>query len=137
VSFFAFKVIAIFIRFPDVPFYPFHITHAGNQLFQVQFNLLLKEKIHLETQTSSLDVLVYNQEGIALPGATVTVTQPEGLKQTQSTNGEGLSRFPILLPGHYTAEAQMGGFQTNHKSGTLPVGQTVEIKIILALASGE
>jgi hypothetical protein len=95
VSFFAFKVIAIFIRFPGVPFYIFNTAHGENLLFQLQFNLLLKEKIHLETQTSSLDVLVYGQEGIALPGATVTVTQPEGLKQT------------------------------------------VEIKIILALASGE
>ena len=91
----------------------------------------------METQTSDLNVYVYDQEGVALPGASVTVTQPEDFKQTQSTNEEGLSRFSILLPGHYTAEAQMGGFQANHKSGTLPVGQTVQIKIILALASGE
>jgi protocatechuate 3,4-dioxygenase beta subunit len=59
--------------------------------------------------TSSLNGSVSDENGAALPAATITLTGADG-PATQATNGTGQFRFQGLAPGDYRLVARVEGF---------------------------
>ncbi len=92
-----------------------------------------------QRQTGTIAGHVADQEGNALPGATVTITSP-ALMGTSSfvTSDTGLFRFPALLPGEYQVKVEMPGFKTFIRPGLIvSVGMTTEVDILLEVATVE
>ena len=48
-------------------------------------------------------------QNLAVPGATVTLTGPQG-SQTTITDGQGRFTFPHVTPGTYTIRVELTGF---------------------------
>jgi hypothetical protein len=68
----------------------------------------------------SLRGYVRDQQGGALPGATVTATSPEMLApSTGATDANGFYRLLNLPPGTYTVTVEMPGFSTYKQEGIL------------------
>ncbi len=56
---------------------------------------------------------VTDDQGLAIPGATVTLTSPSHIQtETRVTGDRGDYRVPLLSPGAYTVTVELGGFQT-------------------------
>jgi len=62
--------------------------------------------------------IVTDSSGAAIPGAKVTVTNV-GTQGTRiaTSNGSGVYDVPALIPGHYSATAEMSGFKTAVRTG--------------------
>ena len=58
--------------------------------------------VRAQTSTGQFNGHVYDQNGAVVPGATVTLVDPQtNLNRTTQTNGEGLYEFPLIPPGLY------------------------------------
>ena len=57
-----------------------------------------------ETTTGSIAGRVTDAQGLAVPGATVTVTTPQG-QRTFTTDSDGAFFAPFLTPGMYEVKA--------------------------------
>jgi hypothetical protein len=69
---------------------------------------------------ASLNGLVSDPTGAAIPGATVTVKNVDtGLTQTVTTSGEGAYRIAPLPPGRYSLSIQATGFQRYLQQGII------------------
>ena len=51
-----------------------------------------------------------DSQGLAVPGATVTVTGPQGAKSF-TTDTDGRFNAPFLTPGTYSVRAELTGFK--------------------------
>lgn len=80
---------------------------------------------------------VTDEQGGALPGATVTITNIEtGQVRTAATDAQGWYRAPALPPGRYELRAELPGFVRQVRAGlTLTVGQEATINMALAIAT--
>src|SRR3954454_7333447 len=82
-----------------------------------------------ETTTGSIGGLVTDQQGGALPGATVTVAAAQGA-QTFVTDDQGRFFAPFLTPGTYTVRAEMQGFRAaEQKNVEVRLGQRAELNL--------
>ena len=61
--------------------------------------------------TGTLTGKLTDTQGLAVPGATVTVTGPQGAKSFV-TDADGTFRVPFLTPGTYDVRAELQGFKT-------------------------
>jgi hypothetical protein len=88
-----------------------------------------------QTGSGSLRGYVRDEQGGALPGATVTATSPELLApSTGVTDASGFYRLPNLPPGTYTLSVELQGFSAHKQEGILLRGGAnfqvdVEMKI--------
>ncbi|MGH9941466.1 MAG: carboxypeptidase regulatory-like domain-containing protein [Pyrinomonadaceae bacterium] len=76
---------------------------------------------------------ITDQNGAALPGATVTITQ-QGTNQTQTatTTEDGGYTIPQLTPGRYTLRAEATGFKAAVQEGlVLETSQTQRVNLTL------
>lgn len=74
--------------------------------------------------------VVSDTSGAVVPGATVTIKSAEsGESRTETTNGQGEYRFPLMKPGEYTISAASKGLKSNISRITLLVGQAQEVNI--------
>ena len=64
-----------------------------------------------ETQSGTIAGQVLDPQGAAVPGATVTVTSPQGEK-TYTTDAEGRFIAPFLVPAMYDVRVELTGFKT-------------------------
>ncbi|HKR00136.1 MAG TPA: carboxypeptidase-like regulatory domain-containing protein [Pyrinomonadaceae bacterium] len=65
-----------------------------------------------QTGTSSVRGTVTDQQGRAVAGATVTLTNSEkNFTRTQTSNEEGVYSFTAVPPGNYRVEAEASGFK--------------------------
>jgi len=90
--------------------------------------------------TGAIEGKITDEEGNALPGATVKVTSPDliGGAQTKITNPEGKYRFVALSRGTYTIEASLTGFTTAKKEDVrVFIGQTITIDLALKIGKLE
>lgn len=85
---------------------------------------------------AELNGVVLDQGKAVLPGATVTVTnEATGAQRVVVTGVDGRFVIPTLLPGTYTVQVELSGFQTQTRTGlVLGVGQEVTIELTLPLA---
>ena len=66
-------------------------------------------------------------QNLAVPGATVTLTGPQG-SQTTTTDGQGRFTFPYVTPGTYTIRVELTGFNAvERKDVNVSLGQTVDL----------
>jgi Carboxypeptidase regulatory-like domain len=73
-----------------------------------------------QTGDGSLRGYVNDEQGGALPGATVTATSPALLRPlVATTDAEGYYRIINLPPGEYVLAVELAGFTTTRREGVL------------------
>ena len=89
-----------------------------------------------QTGNSTITGLIKDGSGAAIPGVSVKVTnEATGVAVETVTNAEGLYRIPALVPGRYTIEAKIDGFEPFvQRSVILSVSQTLAIDVELGVA---
>ncbi len=79
--------------------------------------------------TGTLSGKLTDTQGLAVPGATVTVSGPQGAK-TFVTDADGRFNAPFLTPGSYGIRAELQGFKaTDIKAISVQLGQTTDVSI--------
>jgi hypothetical protein len=79
---------------------------------------------------------VLDQQGAVVRGAHITVTQKDtGLQRATSSSGSGLFALNNLAPGEYEVRAAAAGFANYVAPVRLEVGQQVNLRIKLTLAT--
>jgi hypothetical protein len=81
--------------------------------------------------TGTISGRILDAQGLAVPGATVTVTGPQGSK-TVVTDGTGRFNAPFLTPGVYSIKAELQGFKSAEKKDiAVRLGGTADIPITM------
>src|SRR5687767_126036 len=80
---------------------------------------------------------VLDDQGLPLPGATVTLTNVEtGWTRSHVTDERGWYRAPVLPPGVYAIRTELSGFAPSvNERVPLTLGQELTINVSLKLAS--
>src|SRR4029078_8947688 len=74
-------------------------------------------------------------QSLAVPGATVTLTGPQGSKTT-TTDGQGRFTFPYVKPGAYTLRVELTGFNAiERKDVSVSLGQTVDLPLTMTVGA--
>jgi hypothetical protein len=86
-------------------------------------------------QTGTIRGTVTDQQNLAVPGVTVTVTSTalQGPRSTV-TDREGLFAIRALPPGDYQVKFELSGFATITRSTAVPLGLVVETNIAMRAA---
>jgi hypothetical protein len=88
--------------------------------------------------TQELTGTIYGQvaddQGLAIPGATVTLTSPQHIQtEVRVTGARGDYRVPLLSPGTYTVMVELAGFQTlTFESVVVNAGNNIAINATLS-----
>ena len=79
--------------------------------------------------TGTIQGRLSDPQGLAVPGATVTVTGPQGTKTTTS-DANGRFSIPFLTPGVYAVRSELQGFKAAEQKDILVrLGQTVDLPL--------
>src|SRR4029077_6277001 len=86
-------------------------------------------------QTGTIRGTVHDEQGLAVPGVTITATSPslQG-PRTQVTDVTGGFTFPNLPPGTYTVSFELSGFATVKRETNVALGLVVEQNVTLRAA---
>src|ERR1700676_5370518 len=86
--------------------------------------------------TSAIIGQVSDTSGLAVPGATVTVTNREtGMKRGATTDDSGRFNFPQLKPGPYSVKLEAEGFEPQQNEAvSSALGQKQTVNFILKVA---
>src|SRR5687768_8033214 len=89
--------------------------------------------------TAQISGKVSDDQGAALPGVTIVVTnEATGAVREVTSSGEGTYLASQLVPGPYRVLARLAGFRTGERSGlVLQVGTTLTINLSLAIGGIE
>ncbi len=86
-----------------------------------------------ETTTGSIAGRVVDPQGLAVPGADVTVITPQG-PRTFTTDSNGAFFAPFLTPGSYELKVELQGFRTlDRRNVEVRLGQRVELTLPLQI----
>lgn len=100
--------------------------------------MLLAVPVFAQSQatTGQITGRAVDAQGGALPGVTVTVTNPAtGFTRSVVTSATGLYTIPLLPPGSYDVTAQVTGFQTVKQTQVpVTVGSSVTVDLRLGVA---
>src|SRR5450759_2921747 len=108
-------------------------SHARLGLASVSV-LMLVAAASAQTALGTLRGVVLDQQGGALPGATITVRQFETNTTATAVTGAGGEYFlPNLRPGHYEITAALSSFAPRKQELDLRVGQELTINLTLNL----
>src|ERR1700687_4245155 len=85
-------------------------------------------------QTTSLRGQVTDESGALVPGAKVTLVEPDGIAKTAIADGQGRYSFPPLTPGNYTVSASAPDLATPQPAKILlkPGPQTLNLQMNVA-----
>ena len=78
--------------------------------------------------TGKIDGRIIDAQRLAVPGATVTVTGPQGTK-TADNDADGRFSIPFLTPGTYGIRGELQGFKAVEQSNAVSLGQTVDLPV--------
>ncbi len=86
-------------------------------------------------QTGTIRGVVHDDQGLAIPGVTVTITSPalQG-PRVAVTDASGAYTFLTLPPGAYTMQFELNNFSTVTRTTTVPLGLVVEQNVTLKAA---
>jgi hypothetical protein len=105
--------------------------YARISAFLVAFALAVTGLASAQETTGSLQGQITDQQGLAVPGATVTITGPQGAR-TFTTDGEGRYIAPFLTPGTYTVRAELQGFKASEQANVVvALAQRREVNVRL------
>lgn len=91
--------------------------------------LILTGVASAQETTGTLTGQLIDTQGLAVPGATVTVTGPQGSRSLVS-DAEGRFQASFLTPGTYGVRAELQGFKAVEvRNVTVSLGQTTEIAL--------
>ncbi len=92
-----------------------------------------------QSTTGSFQGTVTDPSSAALPGVTVTITNPDtNFIRTTETNTSGNYDAPLLPPGRYNITAELPGFRRLEKTGLiLQVNQNARVDFTLELSAVE
>ena len=95
----------------------------------VAFAFTLAGVAAAQETTGNISGRIVDAQGLAVPGATVTVTGPQGAR-TAVTDAEGRFNAPLLTPGQYSVRAELSGFRpVEQRQITVSLGQTVDLTL--------
>jgi hypothetical protein len=98
--------------------------------------LLLPAVLFAQTPAPSLRGQVLDPSGAAVPGLTVTVVGPTGMKLAAQTDDQGKYAFRNLAPGAYTLTIRLKGFNDFVKAGiVIAHGQPQVVNAQLSVAA--
>jgi Carboxypeptidase regulatory-like domain len=81
--------------------------------------------------TGTVTGKITDAQGLAIPGATVTLTGPQGAKSF-TTDSDGRYNAPLLVPGTYTIRAELQGFKTVEQANVVVrLGQSIEVPLAM------
>ena len=108
-----------------------------SSLFLVVLMIALPGHAQIDYSTATLRGTVYDRPGGVIPGATVTVTNPDtGVVKTAKTAADGTYQVPALNPGTYRVAVEAQGFaKTLATNVLLTVGQIVVYNAHLEVGS--
>jgi hypothetical protein len=92
----------------------------------------------LAQQTTGIIIgRILDDQGAAIPGATVSVTNPStGFNRTAVSDAEGVYRLSALPVGNYDLNVELPGFTSVDQKGVIVnVGQTITLDFALKVAS--
>jgi hypothetical protein len=86
-------------------------------------------------QTGTLRGTITDQQGAAVPGATVTISSPaqQGIR-TSVSDSSGNYSFVQLPPGDYAVKVELTSFAPVERTARVPLGGTIEQNLSLTLA---
>src|SRR4029450_13608321 len=94
--------------------------------------LLLATPALAQTALGTVRGVVVDEQGAALPGATVTARHTEtNTSQTAVTGAEGQYLLPNLRPGKYLVSGELSGFSPNKQELDVRVGQDLTVNLTL------
>lgn len=99
---------------------------------------LIAAPSYAQVQKGAIDVTVVDNDGSALPGATVTVEAPDSLtRRTQTTDERGVAALPALDPSaRYTVTTSLEGFGTGRTENVqVRSGQTAAVRVTMSIAA--
>ncbi|MCM3878705.1 MAG: TonB-dependent receptor [Vicinamibacterales bacterium] len=106
-------------------------------LWIVVVALLLAPELASAQTFGQITGRVLDASGGVLPGASVTVTNPQtGVAATEQANTAGVYVFPNLLPGIYNIRVELQGFQSAARNAVeLQTQQTIRLDFSLAIGT--
>jgi hypothetical protein len=98
--------------------------------------LTLSSSAFAQGGRAEINGTVFDQDKAVMPGVSITViSEDTGLQRTTVSSAEGRFVVPTLVPGVYTVQAELQGFQTARQAGLrLAVGQELTVNLTLSLA---
>ncbi|MBI4915549.1 MAG: TonB-dependent receptor [Acidobacteria bacterium] len=93
--------------------------------------LLVAGAAFAQETTGNVKGSVTSEDGLALPGATVTLENSKtGLERVETTDARGEFRFMALAPGSgYSVMVALDGFQTYRQSFSVTLGSTSTVNV--------
>ena len=89
-----------------------------------------------ETTSGTITGQVVDAQGAPVPGATVTITSPQGPK-TFVTDSSGRFFAPYLSPGRYSVKVELTGFSpVEQKNIDVHLGQRLELGALTLKVGG-
>jgi hypothetical protein len=94
-------------------------------------SLIVVTAAFAQETTGNLSGRVVDATGLALPGVTVNVTGPQGLRTT-TTDAQGRFSVPSLTPGTYTIRVELQGFSPiERRDAVVSLGQNLDLNFTL------
>lgn len=94
--------------------------------------VLVSGLVLAQTDSGRVRGSVSDSQGGLIPGANVTLTNPEtGRSQTTTADSQGAFNFDVVPRGHYKLQAEQKGFRTASAEFVLEVSQVKEVNFQL------
>ena len=107
-------------------------------VFLVFSACLLLPAVALAQQTGSVSGVILDQTGSVIPGATVRISGdqlPAG--RTVQSDGNGIYRFPLLLPGQYTVQVEHTGLGKASRPIVVDIGFETQADLTIGVRTTE
>jgi hypothetical protein len=97
--------------------------------------LLAGARSEAQVATGTIAGSVKDEQGAAVPGANVTITEVnKGTVGTYTTDADGSFQAPFLIPGTYDVAVELTGFRKyTHRGVVLQVNQRARVDVTLAV----
>jgi outer membrane receptor protein involved in Fe transport len=105
--------------------------HARISALLLAFVLACTGLASAQGTTGTIGGRIVDSQGLAVPGATVTVAGPQGVRNAV-TDSDGRFNVPFLTPGTYTVHAELQGFKAfEQRNIVVRLEQRVDLPITM------
>ena len=101
----------------------------------VAISLVIASMASAQETTGKIAGKIADSQGLAVPGATVTIVGPQG-SRSAVTDGQGEFVAAFLVPGTYSVKSELQGFKTAEtKDVVVSLGKTTSVDLQMAVGS--